>query len=209
MSGGLRWRRRHAARRGVWQGDWYRPARWVPSPNFGPRPPGQGVRLAVMHSISLPPGRYGGDAVERFFTNRLDPAGHPYFAGLVGVAVSAHFLVRRGGEIVQFVGVGARAWHAGTSAWRGVPNCNDYALGIELEGLEGQHFEAAQYRAAARLLRDAASVWPVVEVVGHEHVAPGRKGDPGPGFDWHRLVRLLRRSMVCSAWSVRDLSMGH
>lgn len=195
MSGGLRWRRRHAARRGVWQCDWYRPARWVPSPNFGSRPPGQGVRLAVMHSISLPPGRYGGDAVEQFFTNRLDPAGHPYFAGLVGVAVSAHFLVRRGGEIVQFVGVGARAWHAGTSAWRGVPNCNDYALGIELEGLEGQHFEASQYRAAARLLRDAASVWPVVEVVGHEHVAPGRKGDPGAGFDWRRLARLLRRSM--------------
>jgi AmpD protein len=167
------------------------------------------VRLAVMHSISLPPGRYGGDAIEQFFTNRLDPAGHPYFAGLVGVAVSAHFLVRRGGEIVQFVGVGARAWHAGTSVWRGVPNCNDYALGIELEGLEGQQFEAAQYRAAARLLRDAASVWPVAEVVGHEHVAPGRKGDPGPGFDGRRLVRLLRRSIGLPAWSVRDLSMGH
>ena len=195
MSGSLRWRRRHAARRGVWQGDWYRPARWVPSPNFGPRPVGLAVRLAVMHSISLPPGRYGGDAIERFFTNRLDPIAHPYYAGLDGVAVSAHFLVRRDGEIVQFVGIGERAWHAGASVWRGVPNCNDYALGIELEGLEGWSFEPAQYRAAARLLRHAAQVWPVAEVVGHEHVAPGRKGDPGPGFDWRRLVRLLRRSM--------------
>ena len=195
MSGSLRWRRRHAARRGVWQGDWYRPARWVPSPNFGPRPVGLAVRLAVMHSISLPPGRYGGDAIERFFTNRLDPIAHPYYAALAGVAVSAHFLVRRNGEIVQFVGIGERAWHAGASVWRGVPNCNDYALGIELEGLEGWSFEPAQYRAAARLLRHAAQVWPVAEVVGHEHVAPGRKGDPGPGFDWRRLGRLLRRSM--------------
>ena len=195
MSGSLRWRRRHAARRGVWQGDWYRPARWVPSPNFGPRPVGLAVRLAVMHSISLPPGRYGGDAIERFFTNRLDPIAHPYYAALAGVAVSAHFLVRRNGEIVQFVGIGERAWHAGASVWRGVPNCNDYALGIELEGLECWSFEPAQYRAAARLLRHAAQVWPVAEVVGHEHVAPGRKGDPGPGFDWRRLGRLLRRSM--------------
>ena len=149
-----------------------------------------------MHSISLPPGVYGGDAIERFFTNRLDPAGHPYFAGLAGVAVSAHFLVRRDGEVVQFVSVRDRAWHAGDSVWRGVPNCNDYSLGIELEGLEGQGFEAAQYRAAARLLRHAAQVWPVAEVVGHEHVAPGRKADPGGGFDWPRLVRLLRCRMV-------------
>ncbi|MEY2874711.1 MAG: 1,6-anhydro-N-acetylmuramyl-L-alanine amidase AmpD [Pseudomonadota bacterium] len=193
MSRGMR-SRRHALRRGTWLDGWYRAARRVPSPNFGPRPPDQPVRLAVMHSISLPPGVYGGDAIERFFTNQLDPAGHPYFAGLAGVAVSAHFLVRRGGQIVQFVSVRDRAWHAGASAWRGVPNCNDYSLGIELEGLEGQRFEVAQYRAAARLLRDAASVWPVAEVVGHEHVAPGRKGDPGSGFDWQRLARLLRRS---------------
>lgn len=194
MSRSLR-SRRHRPRRGPWFDGWYLAARRVPSPNFGPRPPGHTVRLAVMHSISLPPGVYGGDAIERFFTNRLDPMAHPYFAGLAGVAVSAHFLVRRNGEIVQFVRTGDRAWHAGPSVWRGVPNCNDYALGIELEGLEGRCFEAAQYRAAARLLRDAASVWPVAEVVGHEHVAPGRKGDPGPGFHWRRLARLLRRSM--------------
>lgn len=187
--------RRHRPRRGAWEGGWYRAARRVPSPNFGPRPPGHAVRLAVMHSISLPPGVYGGDAVERFFTNRLDARVHPYFAQLEGVAVSAHFFVRRTGEIVQFVQIGDRAWHAGQSVWRGVTNCNDYSLGIEMEGLEGRHFESAQYRSAARLLRDAASVWPVTEVVGHEHVAPGRKGDPGPGFDWRRLLRLLRRSM--------------
>jgi AmpD protein len=189
-------RRRRAARRGVWLGGWYRLARRVPSPNIGPRPAGLAVRLAVVHSISLPPGVYGGDAIERFFTNRLDPAGHPYFAGLAGVAVSAHFLVRRQGEVVQFVDIRDRAWHAGASCWRGVPNCNDYSIGIELEGLEGHPFAAAQYRAAARLLRHAAQVWPVTEVVGHEHVAPGRKGDPGAGFEWPRLARLLRRRMA-------------
>ena len=194
MSRSLR-RRRHRPRRGAWEGGWYRAARRVPSPNFGPRPAGHTVRLAVMHSISLPPGVYGGDAVERFFTNRLDARAHPYFAQLEGVAVSAHFFVRRTGEIVQFVQIGDRAWHAGQSVWRGVANCNDYSLGIEMEGLEGRSFEAAQYRAAARLLREAASVWPVTEVVGHEHVAPDRKGDPGPGFDWRRLLRLLRRTM--------------
>lgn len=196
MSGGMRRRRRHTARRGVWDGGWYRCARWVDSPNFGPRPAGGVVRLAVMHSISLPPGVYGGDAIERFFTNRLDPARHPYFAGLAGVAVSAHFLVQRTGRIVQFVSIQDRAWHAGASVWCGVSNCNDYALGIELEGLEGRTFEPVQYRAAARLLRHAAQVWPVTEVVGHEHVAPGRKADPGSGFDWARLARLLRRRMV-------------
>lgn len=191
MSVSMRRRRRTQARRGLWQAGWLRTARRVPSPNFGPRPAGLAVRLAVVHSISLPPGVYGGDAIERFFTNRLDPAGHPYFAGIADVQVSAHYLIRRQGEVVQFVSGHERAWHAGASAWQGASNCNDYSIGIELEGLEGRRFTTDQYHALARLLRQSMQAWPVAEVVGHEHVAPGRKADPGPGFDWPRLRRLL------------------
>jgi N-acetyl-anhydromuramoyl-L-alanine amidase len=181
---------------GVWTSGWHRDARRVTSPNFGPRPAGGAITLAVIHSISLPPGRYGGDAIERFFTNQLDPAGHPYFARIAGVQVSAHFLIRRDGEVLQFVDVRDRAWHAGASSWRGVPHCNDHSLGVELEGLEGHVFECAQYRVLGRLLCDAARAWPLREVVGHEHIAPGRKGDPGAGFDWRRLARLLRGSAL-------------
>lgn len=194
MNMSMRHRRRTRARRGLWQAGWLRTARRVDSPNFGPRPAGLAVRLAVVHSISLPPGVYGGDAIERFFTNRLDPAGHPYFAGIAAVQVSAHFLIRRQGDVVQFVSGFERAWHAGASSWQGVPNCNDYSIGIELEGLEGRRFTVDQVRALARLLRQSRQVWPVTEVVGHEHVAPGRKADPGPGFDWSRLRGLLRGS---------------
>lgn len=176
----------------TWDAGWYRPARQVPSPNFGPRPAGVELTLAIVHSISLPPGRYGGDAIERLFTNTLDWDADPYFEQIRGLQVSAHFLIRRDGECVQFVAVPERAWHAGVSAWRGRPQCNDYSVGIELEGLEGGQFESAQYRRLARLLRDLAASWPIAEVVGHEHVAPGRKRDPGPGFDWPRLARRLR-----------------
>jgi AmpD protein len=151
------------------------------------------VTLAIVHSISLPPGEYGGDAIERLFTNRLDPDAHPSFAGLRGLEVSAHFLVRRDGALLQFVACDERAWHAGRSVWRGRENCNDWSIGIELEGLEGLGFEAAQYAALARLLRALAARFPIDEVVGHEHVAPGRKADPGPGFDWLRLRGTLRR----------------
>ena len=178
-------------RRAVWQSGWWRHARRVPSPNFGPRPAGERVSLAVVHSISLPPGQYGGDAVERFFCNRLDHAAHPYFEGLRGVQVSAHFFVRRDGRVLQFVSCDARAWHAGVSQWAGREQCNDYSLGIELEGLEGQTFAAAQYMALARLLRALARRYPLDAVVGHEHIAAGRKGDPGPGFDWARLAHAL------------------
>lgn len=174
-----------------WRRGWWGAARPVPSPNFGPRPEGLAVRLAVVHSISLPPGVYGGDAIERLFTNTLDPEAHPYFDGLRGLRVSSHFLVRRDGEVLQFVSVDDRAWHAGVSAWRGRDNCNDWSVGIELEGLEGERFEDAQYAALADLLRVLRRRHPVDEVVGHEHVAPGRKGDPGPGFDWPRLASLL------------------
>ena len=169
----------------------------MPSVNCGPRPAGVRISLAVVHSISLPPGQYGGDAVERFFCNRLDHAAHPYFEGLRGVHVSAHFFVRRDGRVMQFVSCDARAWHAGVSQWAGRDQCNDFSLGIELEGLEGQAFEAPQYAALARLLRALARRYPLEAVVGHEHIAVGRKGDPGPGFDWFKLSRgLSYRSRV-------------
>jgi AmpD protein len=149
------------------------------------------VELVVLHSISLPPGEYGGDAIERLFLNRLDWEAHPYFQQIRGAEVSAHFLVRRDGETVQYVSCDARAWHAGRSQWRGRDNCNDFSIGIELEGLEGHHFEPAQYAALLPLLRAVRAHYPVREVVGHEHVAPGRKLDPGPGFDWAALQRAL------------------
>lgn len=152
------------------------------------------MTLVVLHSISLPPGVYGGDAIERLFTNRLDCDEHPYYDTLRGLQVSAHFVVRRDGELQQFVSCDQRAWHAGRSVWRGRESCNDWSIGIELEGLEGHSFEMPQYRQLARLLRALVRHYPLAEVVGHEHVAPGRKADPGPGFDWLALRRLLRLS---------------
>jgi AmpD protein len=178
-------------KRAVWQAGWWHRARWVPSPNFGARPSGERVTLAVLHSISLPPGRYGGDAVERLFTNTLDHAAHPYFEGLRGLRVSAHFFIRRDGRVLQFVSCDARAWHAGASCWAGRDECNDFSVGIEIEGLEGEPFEAAQYLTLVRLLRAIARRYPIDAVVGHEHIAPGRKHDPGPGFDWRGLARAL------------------
>jgi len=178
-------------RRVVWQSGWWRHAQRLASPNAGPRPPAERVTLAVVHSISLPPGRYGGDEVVRFFTNRLDPREHPYFERLRGLQVSAHFFIRRDGRVLQFVSCDERAWHAGASAWAGREQCNDYSIGIELEGLECERFEARQYAALVRLLRSAARRYPLAAVVGHEHIAPGRKGDPGPGFDWRALSRQL------------------
>jgi N-acetyl-anhydromuramoyl-L-alanine amidase len=164
----------------------------VRSPNCGPRPEGEHVSLAIVHSISLPPGAYGGDAVERFFTNRLDASAHPYFAQISALRVSAHFFIRRGGAVVQFVSCDQRAWHAGASQWRGRENCNDWSIGVELEGLEGERFERAQYRALIRLLGALRVRYPLAEVVGHEHVAPGRKADPGARFEWPRLARAFR-----------------
>jgi N-acetyl-anhydromuramoyl-L-alanine amidase len=169
---------------GGWDGGWWRAARRVESPHHGPRPEGTDISLALIHSISLPPGEYGGDAVERLFTNRLDWDAHPYYQGIRGMQVSSHFFVRRDGELMQFVSCDERAWHAGASSWQGRENCNDYSIGIELEGLEGETFEPAQYAALASLLRAIAARYPIAQVVGHEHVAPGRKIDPGPGFDW-------------------------
>lgn len=179
-------------RRAVWTDGWWCRARACPSTNFGPRPPGMEIDLVVLHSISLPPGVYGGHAIERFFTNQLDWSEHPYFETIRGLRVSSHFVIRRTGQTLQFVSCEQRAWHAGASAWRGQENCNDFSIGIELEGLEGEHFEPAQYNRLLELLRAVSRRYPIRAIAGHEHIAPGRKGDPGGAFDWVWLRRQLR-----------------
>lgn len=178
---------------------WLPGVRRCPSPNFGPRPEGARIYLVVVHSISLPPGEFGNGQVERLFTNRLDWDAHPYFQGLRGLEVSAHFFIDRQGETTQFVSVLDRAWHAGRSQWQGQDNCNDFSVGIELEGLEGETFEPGQYTALAGLCRSLALRWPLTAVAGHEHIAPGRKADPGPGFDWARLRQALGWPEGCFA----------
>lgn len=166
---------------------WLPGVRHRPSPNHGERPAGGEVSLLVIHNISLPPDEFGGDAVERFFLNELDPNAHPYFATIAELRVSAHFFVRRDGEMVQFVACDRRAWHAGQSAWRGRGNCNDYSLGVELEGSDSQPFTPAQYAALWALIDALRERYPLRAVAGHCHVAPGRKTDPGPHFDWAAL----------------------
>ncbi|MBA4109418.1 MAG: 1,6-anhydro-N-acetylmuramyl-L-alanine amidase AmpD [Leptothrix sp. (in: Bacteria)] len=180
-----------------WPKGWCPQARRIDSPNFGPRPPGTAVNLALIHSISLPPGVYGGDEIERLFTNRLDWDAHPYFQQIRGAEVSAHFVIRRDGELLQFVSAHDRAWHAGQSSWRGRDNCNDYSIGIELEGLEDDPFERVQYQALADLLQQALKAYPIDQIAGHEHVAPGRKRDPGQAFDWPALQALLGWDQRC------------
>ena len=170
-----------------WQQGWWREAKAIPSPNFGPRPPHTCIDMVVIHSISLPPGVYGGPEIQALFCNCLDWDAHPYFAAIKGLEVSAHFVVRRNGELLQFVSCDDRAWHAGRSVWNGRPQCNDYAIGIELEGLEGDLFEPCQYDRLLRLISGLREVYPLRDVVGHEHIAPQRKCDPGPGFDWSQL----------------------
>ena len=179
---------------GRWRAGWWSQAERVNSPNFGRRPSGVAVELVVLHSISLPPGQYGGDAIERLFTNRLDPAAHPYFAAIAGLRVSAHFLVRRDGELVQFVPVQRRAWHAGESSWRGRPRCNDFSIGVELEGTDDAAFDAAQYGALRELVHALRASLPLRELAAHSDIAPGRKTDPGARFDWARLLADLARA---------------
>ena len=174
---------------------WLRGARRVPSPNHDRRPQGTDVTLLLLHSISLPRGDYrkdaGGGAIERLFTNRLDPMEHPSFADLAGLRVSAHFLIRRDGELVQFVPLAARAWHAGASRWRGRERCNDFSIGIELEGSDDGPFESAQYERLAILIRILRKLLPIRDVAAHSDIAPDRKSDPGSGFDWPRLLSAL------------------
>ncbi len=192
----------------VWQDGWYRLAHQLPSPNFGPRPAGGSVDLIVLHCISLPPGSYGGNEVQALFTNRLDWDAHPYFKGIEGLQVSAHFYIRRDGEIWQFVSCDDRAWHAGVSHYRGRSNCNDYSIGIELEGVEGGLFEPAQYEALAVLCQALTQRYPIALIAGHEHIAPGRKTDPGPGLDWNLLQKTLGLPAQCFPEAVLQKSTG-
>jgi N-acetyl-anhydromuramoyl-L-alanine amidase len=175
----------------LWQGGWYRFARVMASPNFGPRPEGALIDLIVLHSISLPPGEFGNGNVQRLFTNQLDWEAHPYFEGIRGLQVSAHFFIARSGALWQFVGCGDRAWHAGQSTYRGRGNCNDDSIGIEMEGLEGAEFEVAQYETLASVCAALLAAYPISHFAGHEHIAPHRKQDPGPGFEWPRFQHAL------------------
>lgn len=168
----------------TWQHGWHMGAKRLDSPNFGPRPAGARVDLLIIHSISLPPGSYGGAQVQALFTNQLDWDAHPYFQTIRGLQVSAHFFIDRQGLLWQFVSTQDRAWHAGQSQYRGRSNCNDDSIGIELEGLEGDVFEPVQYSSLSTLCRDLAEHEPIAFIAGHEHIASGRKKDPGPGFDW-------------------------
>ena len=166
---------------------WLSTARRIESPNADERPAGMPISLIVVHAISLPPEQFGSDDICRLFTNRLDPDAHPYFAGISSLRVSAHFLIRRDGELIQFVACQRRAWHAGPSSWRGRPCCNDFSLGIELEGSDTQEFEMAQYQRLNTLLSILRRTYPLQDIVGHSDIAPGRKTDPGPHFNWRLL----------------------
>ena len=181
----------------TWDNGWVREARRILSPNVGARPEGADIDLLVLHSISLPPGVYGGPEIEQLFTNTLNWDAHPYFAAIKGLEVSSHFVIRRNGELLQFVSTWDRAWHAGVSAWRGREQCNDDSIGIELEGLEGYTFEDAQYHTLQELCNCLRACHPLRHIAGHEHIAPGRKCDPGPGFDWRRLQQTLGPGHWC------------
>lgn len=165
--------------------------RRIVSPNCDARPPGMPVELLVIHNISLPPRRFGGDEIAHLFTNTLDIETHPFFSQLRGLKVSAHFLIRRDGGIIQFVACGKRAWHAGVSRWQGRTACNDFSIGIELEGSDEEPFESRQYIALTRLIRLLKRAYPIRAIVGHADIAPERKTDPGPYFDWGRYTKAL------------------
>ena len=168
---------------------WVEQARRVLSPNRNARPKDGGVSLLVVHGISLPPGEFGGPWIDDLFSNQLDPSGHPYFAEIKGMQVSSHFLIRRDGELVQYVPCDERAWHAGRSSWQGRDACNDYSIGVELEGADDVPYSQDQYRVLNELIKALRAAYPKIEnnIVGHEHIAPGRKTDPGPAFDWSQV----------------------
>ncbi len=163
----------------------------ISSPNQDERPEGAEVSLLVVHNISLPPGEFGGPGVVDLFLNRLQFHTHPYYQGLRGLEVSSHFLIRRDGELIQFVPCERRAWHAGASHWRGRERCNDFSVGIELEGSDEVDFTDAQYAEVARLTRDLCARYPIQDIAGHSDIAPERKTDPGPCFDWARYRSLI------------------
>jgi len=166
---------------------WLSAAQRLPSPNCDARPQGTAIELIVIHNISLPPGVFDGDAVIELFTNQLDWDAHPYYQGIRGIQVSAHFFIRRDGTLIQFVPCSLRAWHAGVSSWQERERCNDFSIGIELEGSDDLPFTEAQYATLNPLLQQLKQVYPIRAVVGHSDIAPGRKTDPGPHFAWQRI----------------------
>ena len=166
-------------------------ARYIASPNCDERPAAAAIELVVIHAISLPPGEFGGPGIIELFTNRLDPAAHPYYETIATLRVSAHFLVRRDGELIQFVPCGKRAWHAGASNWCGRERCNDFSIGIEVEGHDDVLFEAVQYQRLAALTHSIRERYAIAAIVGHADIAPGRKTDPGPRFRWDHYRRLI------------------
>ncbi len=177
---------------------WLTNVRRVASPNFDDRPQQVEISLLVVHGISLPPGEFGTRCIEQLFCNVLDPDAHPYFKEIGGLRVSAHLLIDREGEIVQFVPFHKRAWHAGVSEFNGRENCNDFSIGIELEGADNVDYEAAQYDVLVQVTKALQQKWPSLKeenIRGHCHIAPGRKTDPGPAFDWDRLYTLLRSKL--------------
>ena len=174
-----------------------RGARQVPSPNFDARPGGILPELIVVHGISLPPEQFGGPWIDRLFTNSLPPDEHPYFATIVDLKVSSHLLIRRDGEPVQYVPFHERAWHAGASSYQGRERCNDFSIGIELEGADEIAYEPAQYRMLSAVILALCEAYPslsLTRIAGHSDIAPGRKTDPGPAFDWQRLLYALLRA---------------
>lgn len=181
---------------------WVEGARFVPSPNCDARPVGAIPEVLIVHAISLPPGEFGGTAIERLFCNSLDAGGHPYFAQIKDLRVSAHLLIRRNGAVVQFVPLHIRAWHAGQSQCEGRTRVNDFSIGIELEGCDDKPFEDAQYDALADLAKHIMHAYPAItaaRIYGHSDIAPGRKTDPGPFFDWARLRALLGTRLAAQA----------
>lgn len=170
---------------------WVREARQIASPNCDDYPQGALPTLLVIHNISLPPFQYGGNGIIELFTNTLNPNEHPFYAEIAQLRVSSHFLIRRDGELIQFVPVSRRAWHAGASNWQGRERCNDFSLGIELEGCDHEPFEEAQYRRLFELAALLKAELPLAAVTGHSDIAPGRKTDPGPYFDWPRVRQAL------------------
>jgi AmpD protein len=178
---------------------WVAPARHLPSPNQDARPAGARIELLLIHNISLPPGQFGSGDIERLFSNRLDHQAHPYFATLRALRVSAHFLIARDGTLTQFVGCAERAWHAGESVFEGRPRCNDFSIGVELEGTDTLAYTDAQYDVLAPLARTLFAAYPLRAVRGHSDVSAPRKTDPGAAFDWPRLARALSIDAACFA----------
>ncbi|MCG7756111.1 MAG: 1,6-anhydro-N-acetylmuramyl-L-alanine amidase AmpD [Nitrosomonas sp.] len=182
-------------------------AQFIASPNCDERPAGTEISLLVIHNISLPPDQFGGNGVIELFTNHIDPQEHPYYQTLQGLKVSAHFFIRRDGAIIQFVPCMKRAWHAGVSQWQGRERCNDFSIGIELEGSDTTPFTDAQYTALAALTQCLCDRYPIKDITGHSGITPGRKTDPGPCFDWRRYAADVNRGDLFRA--AGHVSIGH